>query len=85
VWVEVPKAAVAWIGPGGPPSVYRSSAGSSRAFCPVCGSSIGALDDEPVVALLTGTFDTPHLKDLKPAAHSYVGARPRWWTPAVSE
>ena len=82
-WVEYPSEAVEWIGPGGPPATYRSSAASSRAFCPACGSSIGAIDAAPVVALLTGTFDRPHLKRLKPQSHSYKGGRPRWWHPEV--
>jgi hypothetical protein len=72
-----------WTGPGGAPAVWRSSDRSSRAFCPVCGSSLGAIDDAPVVALLTGAFDKPHLKELKPESHSYKGARPKWWHPEV--
>ena len=78
-WVEFPREAVAWTGPGGAPAVWRSSASSSRAFCPVCGSSIGAVDDAPVVALLTGGFDKPHLSALRPESHSYRGGRPKWW------
>jgi hypothetical protein len=84
VWVEFPREAVVWIGPGGAPSVYRSSEASSRAFCPLCGSSIGAIDDAPVIALLTGAFDKPHLKALVPLSHSYVSSRPRWWKPHVT-
>jgi hypothetical protein len=82
-WVEFPKDAVEWIGKGGQPSVFRSSEKSSRAFCAICGSSIGAIDDAPVVALLTGCFDKPHLKALKPTSHSYRGGRPKWWHPEV--
>ncbi|WP_159816658.1 GFA family protein [Cyanobium sp. Copco_Reservoir_LC18] len=78
-WVEFPAASVAWIGPGGRPATWRSSAFSSRAFCSTCGTTIGAIDDDPVVALATGAFDKPHLKDLAPTAHSYVSRRPRWW------
>lgn len=84
-WVEFPAEAVAWTGPGGKPSLFRSSAGSSRAFCPTCGSSIGAVDDAPVVALLTATFDKPHLRPLKPLGHSHRSARPRWWHPVVDD
>lgn len=83
-WVEVPRAAVEWCGPGGTPAVWRSSERSSRAFCPVCGSSVGAMDDAPVVALLTGVFDKPHLAALKPASHSYKGGRPAWWKPDIA-
>lgn len=78
-WVEFAKDAVRWIGPGGAPSTYRSSDVSSRAFCPSCGSTLGAVDDEPVVALLLGAFDKPGAKELMPTSHSYKGGRPKWW------
>lgn len=79
VWVEFPRDSVAWTGPGGAPTAYRSSDYSNRAFCPKCGSSLGAIDDAPTIALLTGCFDSPDRKDLIPATHSYRGARPKWW------
>lgn len=78
-WVEFPAERVEWVGPGGRPAAWRSSGWSSRAFCRICGTTIGALDDEPTVALVTGAFDKPHLKALAPTAHSYVSRRPRWW------
>ncbi|MFM9841500.1 MAG: GFA family protein [Dongiaceae bacterium] len=78
-WVEFPKGAVSWTGPGGSPSTYRSSDYSSRAFCPSCGSTLGAIDDKPVVALLLGAFDKPNARELMPTSHSYRGGRPRWW------
>jgi hypothetical protein len=56
-WVEFPKDAVQWVGEGGFPSLYRSSDHSSRAFCNKCGSSLGAIDDEPTVGLILGNFD----------------------------
>ncbi|WP_299409449.1 GFA family protein [uncultured Roseobacter sp.] len=79
VWVEFAKDAVTWTGTGGLPATYRSSDYSSRAFCPTCGSTLGAIDDDPVVALLVGTFDKANRKDLMPLAHSYKGGRPKWW------
>jgi hypothetical protein len=78
-WVEFPKDRVTWTGPGGPPATWRSSDRSSRAFCPDCGSTLGAIDDAPVVALVVGAFDKPHLKELVPASHSYRSGRPKWW------
>jgi hypothetical protein len=66
-------------GKGGKPRTWRSSDFSSRAFCPKCGSTLGALDDNPVVALTTGAFDKPQLLPLKPEYHSFKGARPKWW------
>lgn len=78
-WVEFPADAVSWIGPGGAPATYRSSGISSRAFCPACGSTLGSIDDAPVIALVVGAFDAPGAKALKPAAHSFKTGRPAWW------
>ncbi len=82
-WVEFPNDAVTWTGPGGKPATYRSSTGSSRAFCPTCGSTLGALDDKPVTALVLGVFDAPNRKDLVPQSHSYRSGRPPWWHVSV--
>ncbi|MGX5664723.1 GFA family protein [Rhizobium daejeonense] len=78
-WVEFSRENVAWTGSGGAPSTYRSSEYSSRAFCPSCGSSLGALDDESVVALLIGTFDDSTAAELEPQYHSFEDGKPRWW------
>jgi hypothetical protein len=51
MWVEFAQGQVAWTGPGGAPATWRSSTWSRRAFCPVCGSTIGAIDDKPTLAL----------------------------------
>lgn len=78
-WVEFLRDDVAWTGEGGTPSTFRSSDYSSRAFCPKCGSSLGAIDDAPVVALLIGTFDKNAGLEFMPTYHSYRGGRPKWW------
>jgi hypothetical protein len=84
-WVEFPKGAVRWTGPGGTPATYRSSDWSSRAFCPQCGSSIGAIDENPTVGLLLGTFERTNDKDLRPSGHSYRSSRPRWWCVEIAQ
>jgi hypothetical protein len=84
-WVEFPSDDVVWNGEGGPPHTYRSSAFSSRAFCPRCGSSIGAIDDKPIVALLLGAFDRPNSRELAPQYHSYRTTRPKWWAVEVKD
>ena len=62
---------------GGAPAVYRSSDYSSRAFCPHCGSSLGAIDDAPTVALLIGAFDEHRIPHCGPTAiPSRMGDRP---------
>ncbi len=83
-WVEYPKARVKWNGPGGAPALYRSSDYSSRAFCPRCGSTLGAIDDAPVVALVIGAFDKPDARVLRPLAHSFRDAAPHWWRIAIA-
>lgn len=83
-WVEFSADNVLWTGPGGVPATYRSSDDSSRAFCPTCGSTLGAIDDDPVVALLVGAFDNTDRKDLVPNGHSYRSSRPSWWRVSIS-
>ena len=78
-WVEFPRENVSWTGAGGEPKTFRSSDYSSRAFCARCGSSIGAIDDEPVIALLIGGFDDINDPALAPNAHSFEDNRPMWW------
>ena len=78
-WVEFDKADVSWDGPGGMPSLWRSSDFSCRSFCNICGSTLGAIDDEPVVALVLGVFDSNNRQALKPVAHSYKSKQPKWW------
>ncbi|WP_095143700.1 GFA family protein [Pseudomonas sp. Irchel s3b6] len=78
-WVEFPRDNVTWTGTGGLPATFRSSNYSSRAFCPRCGSSIGAIDDAPTIALLLGGFD--HVEDpaFTPTHHAFADGQPDWW------
>jgi hypothetical protein len=78
-WVEFARDAVSWTGPAGAPALFRSSEGSSRVFCNRCGSTIGAIDDTPVVALVLGVFDVPGREEFAPRSHSYETGRPDWW------
>jgi hypothetical protein len=84
-WVEFPRGAVEWTGAGGAPATWRSSGESCRAFCPVCGSTVGAIDDAPVVALVVGAFDANNRKVLAPVGHSHVTGRPKWWHVVIGE
>ncbi|MDP9837954.1 hypothetical protein J2T09_002714 [Neorhizobium huautlense] len=77
-WVEFSRDNVRWVGPGGAPATYRSSEISSRAFCPTCGSSLGAIDDAPTIALLVGTFDQIDSPELIPDHHSFEDGKPDW-------
>lgn len=77
-WVEFPSEAVSWTGEGGVPSVFRSSDYSSRAFCAICGSTLGAIDDAPIVALVSGSFDDRGDEALRPLSHSFEDVCPVW-------
>jgi hypothetical protein len=79
VWVEFAKDRVKWVGPGGAPSTWVSSEITARAFCPICGSTLGAIDVAPTIGLLTGAFDNAARAELVPTSHSYRGGRPKWW------
>lgn len=82
-WVEFPKSAIRWIGKVGEPTTFRSSNNSSRAFCPRCGSTIGAIDRDDTIALTVGSFDAPHREELAPLSHSFEDLRPGWWHVAI--
>lgn len=74
-WVEFPADKVKW---RGEPAIWRSSDHSSRSFCSKCGSTLGAIDDAPVVALVLGSFDSINRRELAPQKHSYAGKKPAW-------
>lgn len=79
VWLEFAADDVQWTGEGGKPSLYRSSESTCRAFCSQCGSSVGAIDDGPSVALLTGLFDQQPEAVFAPDSHSFEDMKPAWW------
>ncbi|BAQ74160.1 S-(hydroxymethyl)glutathione synthase [Pseudomonas sp. Os17] len=80
-WVEFPSTQVTWTGPAGAPATFRSSDYSSRAFCRACGSSLGAIDDQPTIALLLGCFDDNRAPALMPTHHSFSDRWPDGWQP----
>ncbi|NOG70051.1 GFA family protein [Roseicella sp. DB1501] len=58
---------------------YRSSPGTTRHFCRVCGSSLlSSFDDRPeVLGLALGTLDDD--PGLRPALHVFVGSKAPWY------
>lgn len=78
-WVEFPLAELSWNGPGGAPTLHRSSAKSQRGFCPKCGGTLCALDDGYDKASLTiACFDDPNGFTLG-KQHSFSEMAPGWW------
>lgn len=80
-WVECPSTHVRWTDPAGVPATFRASDCSSRAFCRECGSSLGAIDDQPTSALLLGCFDENRDQALMPRNHSFSDRWPAGWRP----
>lgn len=79
MWIEFDEEQVVWNGEGGMPALWRSSETSSRAFCRICGSTIGAIDDTPTLAIAVGTLDNPDQPELRPQYHTFEDCRPQWW------
>ncbi len=77
-WLEFNADDVLWIGPGGTPSTYRSSYYSSHAFLAACDSTLGAIDEGPVVALVWASFDDREDETLWPYADSFEDLCPVW-------
>lgn len=46
---------------------------------------LGAVDDEPVIALVTGSFDAQDVEDLRPLSHSFEDVHPSWWKIPAAE
>ena len=69
----------------------RPSSGTGRAACrpytvlhpipaaPFARAAQGAIDDEPTVALATGSFDRADLPELCPTSHAFADVCPEWW------
>lgn len=82
-WAEFPASRLRWTGEGGTPRTWRSSSHSSRAFCGACGSTLGAIDDKPVVALVLGVFDSNNRLELAPNHHFSKARRPKWFASEI--
>ncbi len=76
-WVDFPAHSLVWDGPGGEPSMFRSSKQTQRAFCSRCGSTLAALDDgSDTVCITIATFDDSNL--FVPESQSYRCNAPKW-------
>lgn len=76
-WVDFPLNALAYVGPGGEPSYYRSSASAQRGHCATCGGTVCALDDgSDTVCMTIASLDDPD--PVVPASQSYPASAPSW-------
>ena len=60
------------------PVRYWPTLSSVGAYCPSCGSTRGAIDDAPTVALVSGRFDDRDDEALRPLSHSFEDVCPVW-------
>ena len=75
----VPAANFRWVQGEALLSGYRSSPGTTRTFCRVCGSNlISVFDDRPeVLGLALGTLDDD--PGIRPGLHIFVGSKAPWY------
>ena len=76
-WVDFPVASITYDGPGGEPTLFRSSKKTQRGACPKCGGSICAIDDgSDMICMTMASLDDS--RGLVPESHSYKGNAPKW-------
>lgn len=76
-WVDFPRDAVSFDGPGGVPTLFRSSATSQRGFCPRCGGTLCAVDDgSDKICMTIATLDDSHA--IVPTSQSFPDFAPAW-------
>lgn len=76
-WVDFPLSSLTWDGPGGAPTLYRSSETAQRGFCSRCGGTLFALDDgSDKICITISTLDDPN--SLLPRSHSFPESAPTW-------
>jgi hypothetical protein len=74
-WVDFPVASVTF--EKSELTWYRTCETTQRGFCPVCGSSIFALDDgSEFISVTIGTLDDPNLT--VPESQSFPESAPAW-------
>jgi hypothetical protein len=74
-WVDFPVASVTF--EKSELTWYRTCETTQRGFCPVCGSSIFALDDgSEYISITIGTLDDPNLT--VPESQSFPESAPGW-------
>jgi len=65
-----------WTSGKGLVKVYETSPGVGWCFCSECGSTLAGTDKGKVTTVTLGTVEGD--PGVKPAAHIFVGSRPRW-------
>ncbi|MGI9351575.1 MAG: GFA family protein [Rhizobiaceae bacterium] len=84
-WVEFPLVALEWIGPGGEPSMHKSSKRTSRGFCAKCGGTLCAIDEGyENISLTLASFENPS-QIVPDEQYSFEDMAPDWLNVAVGK
>ena len=75
-WVDFPKDGLKFAGTE--PSWYRSSDFASRGFCPKCGGTMFALDDESKTICVT-IASLNQVDQIRPDSISFPDSAPSWF------
>ncbi|WP_024799703.1 GFA family protein [Nocardia sp. BMG51109] len=76
-WVDFANDTFEWTGPGGEPHWYATFPTTRRGFCPTCGSTVAALDDDAEMMGVTLMSLDDHTS-LVPEHQSFKDHAVRW-------
>lgn len=75
-YAEVPDGAFHWTAGENEVRIFESSPDIGRAFCPRCGSTLGAVDHGQLSWVTLGTVDGD--PGVRPQAHIFVASKAPW-------
>jgi hypothetical protein len=75
-YAEVPEGGFRWMVGRNEVRVFESSPGGGRAFCPHCGSTLGAVENGNLRWVTLGTVDGD--PGVRPQAHIFVASKAPW-------
>ena len=75
-YAAVPEGTLTWVSGKDEVKVYKSSPDGGRAFCPHCGSTLGAVEKDELRWVTLGTVDGD--PGIRPQAHIFVASKAPW-------
>ena len=75
-YASVPDGGFSWLAGEEDVSVYNSSPAGGRAFCRLCGSTLGAVDNGELRWITLGTVDGD--PGIRPQANIFVASKAPW-------
>lgn len=75
-YAAVPDGSLTWLSGKDEVKIYRSSTEGGRAFCPRCGSTLGAVENDVLKWVTLGTVDGD--PGVRSQAHIFVASKAPW-------